>query len=202
LQVAIVAVAAHLSQHPLGERFGLPALAQRYRQDVDALEQVFEYIMQSLANYRSMHMRMQQLAAEGALDGGEVDVAAHDRAAAEMHAAAAGNIVAAMSDLDGFTAKLSAILQADLTHAALAAGPLEVAPNLMQQLGSVLAVEPGTGARCSCCCCCCCCCRACIAGLCAPVLASCAEHSRAAVPCGAHTSAAAVVTGPTLCRAC
>ena len=34
-----------------------------------------------------------------------------------MHAAAAGNIVAAMSDLDGFTAKLSAILQADLTHA-------------------------------------------------------------------------------------
>lgn len=198
--------------------------------------------MQSLANYRSMHMRMQQLAAEGALDGGEVDAAAHDRAAAggelfredwqrclccaasccsvvhslnplptttlaptptpaEMHAAAAGNIVAAMSDLDGFTAKLSAILQADLTHAgahpgwtdgviclataarqvvcpamallafvvqpaqaclstharpqpccsphatcaALAAGPLEVAPNLMQQLGSVLAVEPGAG---------------------------------------------------------
>lgn len=44
--------------------------------------QVFEYIMQSLANYRSMHMRMQQLAAEGALDGGEVDAAAHDRAAA------------------------------------------------------------------------------------------------------------------------
>ncbi len=29
--------------------------------------------------------------------------------------------------------------------AALAAGPLEVAPNLMQQLGSVLAVEPGPG---------------------------------------------------------
>lgn len=111
---------------------------------------------------------------------------------AEMHAAAAGNIVAAMSDLDGFTAKLSAILQADLTHAgapapgrtltqccawparfsrsnanaaaadvepfcclvlavprcaALAAGPLEVAPNLMQQLGSVLAVEPGSGGQ-------------------------------------------------------
>lgn len=40
LQVAIVAVAAHLSQHPLGERFGLPTLARRYRQDVDALEQV------------------------------------------------------------------------------------------------------------------------------------------------------------------
>ena len=62
-----------------------------------------------------------------------------------MHAAAAGNILAAMSDLDGFTAKLNAILQADLTHAALAAGPLEVAPNLMQQLGSVLAVEGGAG---------------------------------------------------------
>lgn len=39
--------------------------------------------MQSLANYRSMHMRMQQLAAEGALDGGEPEAAAHrDRAAA------------------------------------------------------------------------------------------------------------------------
>jgi hypothetical protein len=34
-----------------------------------------------------------------------------------MHAAAAGSIVAAMSDLDAFTAKLNAILQADLTHA-------------------------------------------------------------------------------------
>ena len=122
-----------------------------------------------------------------------------------MHVAAAGNIVAAMSDLDGFTNKLNAILQADLTHAgvgaaaasalllpsraplllllllagvisarnagaqgacspacarhtclisprlllpfppaaALAAGPLEVAPNQMQQLGSVLAVDGG-----------------------------------------------------------
>ncbi len=38
--VAIVAVAAHLSQFPLGERFGLPVLAAQYRQDVDALEQV------------------------------------------------------------------------------------------------------------------------------------------------------------------
>ena len=35
-----MAVAAHLSQCPLGERFGLPALARRYRQDEDALEQV------------------------------------------------------------------------------------------------------------------------------------------------------------------
>ena len=38
--VAVVAVAAHLSQHSLGERYGLPALARRYAQDVDALEQV------------------------------------------------------------------------------------------------------------------------------------------------------------------
>lgn len=34
-----------------------------------ACVQVFEYIMQSLANYRQMHMRMQQLANEGLLDG-------------------------------------------------------------------------------------------------------------------------------------
>ena len=38
--VAVVAVAAHLSQHSLGERYGLPALARQYNQDVDALEQV------------------------------------------------------------------------------------------------------------------------------------------------------------------
>lgn len=38
--VAVVAVAAHLSQHNMGERYGLPALAKRYKQDVDALEQV------------------------------------------------------------------------------------------------------------------------------------------------------------------
>ena len=38
--VAVVAVAAHLSQHALGERYGLPMLAQRYGQDPDALEQV------------------------------------------------------------------------------------------------------------------------------------------------------------------
>lgn len=38
--VACVAVAAHLSQFHMGERFGLPLLARRYRQDVDALEQV------------------------------------------------------------------------------------------------------------------------------------------------------------------
>lgn len=38
--MAIVAVAAHLSQFPLGERYGLPLLAGQYRQDVDALEQV------------------------------------------------------------------------------------------------------------------------------------------------------------------
>lgn len=34
--------------------------------------------------------------------------------------------MAAMSDLDGFSTKLNAILQADLTQAAMAAGPLEV----------------------------------------------------------------------------
>ena len=38
--MAVVAVAAHLSQHHLGERYGLPLLARRYLQDPDALEQV------------------------------------------------------------------------------------------------------------------------------------------------------------------
>ena len=45
----------------------------------------------------------------------------------DAHHHATGGIMAAMSsDLDGFTTKLNAILQADLTHAAAAAGPLEV----------------------------------------------------------------------------
>ena len=46
--------------------------------------------------------------------------------AAEPPHPAAGIIAAMSSDLDGFTTKLNAILQADLTHAAAAAGPLEV----------------------------------------------------------------------------
>jgi hypothetical protein len=41
---------------------------------VDVPLQVFEYIMQSLANYRQMHMRMQQLSAEGVLDGTGTEV--------------------------------------------------------------------------------------------------------------------------------
>jgi hypothetical protein len=47
---------------------------------------VFEYIMQSLANYRSMHMRMQQLAQEGALEGAEPEGAHKDRTAAGARA--------------------------------------------------------------------------------------------------------------------
>ena len=47
--VAVVAVAAHLSQHSLGERYGLAALAKRYKQDVDALEQVGGWASRSLA---------------------------------------------------------------------------------------------------------------------------------------------------------
>lgn len=38
--VTVVAVAAHLSGHALGEKQGLAALAKRYRQDLGSLEQV------------------------------------------------------------------------------------------------------------------------------------------------------------------
>ena len=35
---------------------GLAALAQRYRQDFSSLEQVFDYVMQSLSQYRCVHL--------------------------------------------------------------------------------------------------------------------------------------------------
>jgi hypothetical protein len=50
--VTVVSVAAHLSGHELGDKAGLAALAQRYRQDFSSLEQVFDYVMQSLSQYR------------------------------------------------------------------------------------------------------------------------------------------------------
>lgn len=63
--VAIIAVAAHLGQHALGDRHGLPALAGKYRQKVDSLEQVFAYIMQSLSHYRETYLKIHQLREEG-----------------------------------------------------------------------------------------------------------------------------------------
>ena len=127
--VSVAAVAAYLGQYSLGERHGLPALAARYLQDANSLEQVFEYIIASVNNYRETYMRMQQLQAAGALD--EEGRALYERSPREpavgrgrgSHHPTAG-LMTAMSDLDGFTAKLNAILQADLTAAALAAGPL------------------------------------------------------------------------------
>ena len=38
--IALVAIAAHLGQKQLGDNFGLPMLAARYKQDLQALEQV------------------------------------------------------------------------------------------------------------------------------------------------------------------
>lgn len=62
---------------------------------------------------------MQALQEEGALEEDYNDRIWRDRG----HPT--GGLMAAMSDLDGFAAKLNAILQADLRAAALAAGPLE-----------------------------------------------------------------------------
>ena len=76
--------------------------------------------MQSLANYRAMHMRMQQLAAEGALDAGPAGEEEEEEGAAaagEAGGEAGGGAGAGeegrgpTSDLDGFAAKLNAILQ-------------------------------------------------------------------------------------------
>ncbi|KAK2077191.1 hypothetical protein QBZ16_004825 [Prototheca wickerhamii] len=146
--VAVLAVAAHLSQHRLGERHGLVALAARYGQDADALEQVFEYIMQSLVAYRAMHVRVQQLAVEGVIrltPGGDEDGDAGG-ALGGAHQAAVAASAGRAGDLDGFTGKLNAILAADLAPAALAAGPLDVGNNLVQQLGAMLAPEAPGGA--------------------------------------------------------
>lgn len=59
-------------------------------------------------------------------------------------------IMAAMSDLDGFSSKLAAILQADLKQAALAAGPLEVPAlaniaQLWNVMGASASNAPGGG---------------------------------------------------------
>jgi hypothetical protein len=56
-----------------------------------------------------------------------------------------GGLAPGGGDLDGFASKLNAILAADLTHAALAAGPLEVAANLAQQLGAALGADASGG---------------------------------------------------------
>ena len=123
--VAIIAVATYLGQYPMGEQHGVPTLARKYGQDSSALEQVFEYIIASVNNYRETYMRMQALQEEGALEEDETIEKIND---GRRRTHPTGGLMAAMSDLDGFAAKLNAILQADLTAAAMAAGPLDAGP--------------------------------------------------------------------------
>ncbi len=116
--VAVMAVATYLGQYPMGEQHGVPALARKYGQNLAALEQVFEYIIASVNNYRETYMRMHALQEQGALDDDDVDKISRG----DGHPT--GGLMAAMSDLDGFATKLHAILQADLRAAAVAAGPI------------------------------------------------------------------------------
>ncbi len=116
--VAVMAVATYLGQYPMGEQHGVPALARKYGQNPAALEQVFEYIIASVNNYRETYMRMHALQEQGALDDDDVDKISRG----DGHPT--GGLMAAMSDLDGFATKLNAILQADLRAAAVAAGPI------------------------------------------------------------------------------
>ena len=117
--VAVIAVATYLGQYPMGEQHGVPALAKKYGQNPAALEQVFEYIIASVNNYRETYMRMHALQEEGALDDDDIDKISRG----DLHPT--GGLMAAMSDLDGFATKLNAILQADLRAAAVAAGPIQ-----------------------------------------------------------------------------
>ncbi len=133
--VAVIAVATYLGQHPMGEQHGLPTLAKRYGQDVTSLEQVFEYIIASVNNYRETYMRMQALQEEGILDDEDIDQISKD------YSHPTGGLMAAMSDLDGFAAKLSAILQADLKPAALAAGALQTPDIDLTSAGSMNAKQ-------------------------------------------------------------
>ena len=116
--VAVMAVATYLGQYPMGEHHGVPALARKYGQNPAALEQVFEYIIASVNNYRETYMRMHALQEQGALDDDDIDKISRG----DGHPT--GGLMAAMSDLDGFATKLNAILQADLRAAAVAAGPI------------------------------------------------------------------------------
>ncbi|KAK9823247.1 hypothetical protein WJX72_001331 [[Myrmecia] bisecta] len=174
--VAIVAIAAQLLGASLGDNHGLPVLAKRYKTDLPALEQVFEYSMQILAGYRAMYGRTVQLLQDGVLDarmlkdlptpaspsapghhmqdqnqrglGIGIDHRQDDHrqagaaglsAADEAHAAQ----LAALSDMDAFGNRLHAIVSADFTHSALAAGPLEVPLGPLQALSAYLPTEPG-----------------------------------------------------------
>ncbi len=67
----MVAIAAHLSQKHLGDNYGLPLLATRYKQDLQALEQVFQYIMKCLSGYRKLHGRIDALVNGGGVGGGD-----------------------------------------------------------------------------------------------------------------------------------
>ena len=81
--VTVVSVAAHLAGHELGDKAGLAALAARYRQDFVSLEQVFQYVMQSLSQYRSMHQRMQHLMKDGSI--ADLPAAANGATTARVH---------------------------------------------------------------------------------------------------------------------
>lgn len=103
--------------------------------------QVFEFIMQSLANYRSMHQRMQALhrdAAEGMYDKrpdmtsqGKLSSAHERKEGFGLDGSHLAGMVqppqhALLSDMDAFTQRLNAIVHSDFTNAALMSGPLDV----------------------------------------------------------------------------
>lgn len=61
--IALIAVAAHLSSHPLGSEDGINALANKYQQAPVDLRSVFNHILGQMSEYRMSTdmMRTQQV---------------------------------------------------------------------------------------------------------------------------------------------
>lgn len=72
--VALIAVAGHLGAAQVGASGlpPLPALAQRYGQPAEGLQQLFQYILACLGHYRQLHARLEAFTAEGVLDLGPI----------------------------------------------------------------------------------------------------------------------------------
>ncbi|KAK9839116.1 hypothetical protein WJX74_009858 [Apatococcus lobatus] len=72
--VALIAVAGHLGAAQVGASGlpSLPALAQRYGQPAEGLQQLFQYILACLGHYRQLHARLEAFTAEGVLDLGPI----------------------------------------------------------------------------------------------------------------------------------
>ncbi|KAL0025228.1 hypothetical protein WJX77_008845 [Trebouxia sp. C0004] len=159
--VAVIAVAAHLCGSHVGDHHFIAALAQRFSQDSSALQQVFEYILSTVARFRHSHTRMMSILGEHVMSHGGtystglpegqsrqagehivVRVDSERPSSAEHHHAVAQPPSVIMnSDMEAFGNRLNAIVNADFYAAALAVGPVDVPLGPLQALSAHLPAD-------------------------------------------------------------